>query len=155
MIEALAQAEMHGRQPAAADLLAQYIQNNEADDLDTGWLAGFNWGKASNPKTWEFGYAYGVIEKDAQFGQFVDSDFGGGVTDVDGSVIKFGYAPAKNWVLNGTYFMNNRFIDAPGATEQQLRPLPDRPELEVLTRRCHETVTVHCHKVAEDSKELR
>jgi hypothetical protein len=116
MLEALAQAELAiAGQPL--QVWAQYIRNNEADDLDTGWLAGFNWGKASNPLSWEFGYAYGVIEKDAQFGQFVDSDFGGGVTDVDGSIFKIGFAPAKNWVLNGTYFMNDRFIDAPGATE--------------------------------------
>jgi putative porin len=117
MLEALAQAEFNvANQPL--QIWAQYIRNDEADDLDTGWLAGFNWGKAANPKTWEFGYAYGVIEKDAQFGQFVDSDFGGGVTDVDGSIFKIGFAPAKNWVLNGTYFMNNRFIDAPGAIER-------------------------------------
>lgn len=117
MVEALAQAEMTiANQPL--QLWAQFIQNNEADDLDTGWLAGFNWGKASNPRSWEFGYAYGAIEKDAQFGQFVDSDFGGGVTDVDGSIFKLGYAPAKNWVLNGTYFLNDRFVDAPGATER-------------------------------------
>jgi hypothetical protein len=117
MVEALAQAEMTiANQPL--QVWAQYFRNNEADDLDTGWLAGFNWGKASNPMSWEFGYAYGVIEKDAQFGQFVDSDFGGGVTDVDGSIFKLGFAPAKNWVLNGTYFMNSRFIDAPGATER-------------------------------------
>jgi hypothetical protein len=117
MIEALAQAEFSlADQPV--QVFAQYIQNQEADDLDTGWHAGFNFGKASNPNTWEFGYLYGVMEKDAQFGQFVDSDFGGGVTDADGSVFKVGYAPAKNWVLNGTYFMNNRFVDAPGATEQ-------------------------------------
>jgi hypothetical protein len=117
MVEALAQAEMTvANQPL--QVFAQFIQNTEADDLDTGWMAGFNWGKAGNPQTFEFGYAYGVIEKDAQFGQFVDSDFGGGVTDVDGSVFKIGYAPAKNWVLNGTYFMNNRFVDAPGAEEQ-------------------------------------
>jgi cell division protein FtsB len=116
MIEAVAQAEFTiANQPL--QVFAQYIQNDEADDLDTGWLAGFNWGKASNPLSWEFGYAYGVIEKDAQFGQFVDSDFAGGVTDADGSVFKIGFAPAKNWVLNGTYFMNARFIDAPGATE--------------------------------------
>jgi regulator of replication initiation timing len=117
MIEALAQAEFNiASQPL--QIWAQYIQNNEADDLDTGWLAGFNWGKASNPMSWEFGYAYGVIEKDSTFGQFVDSDYGGGVTDVDGSIFKIGFAPAKNWVLNGTYFMNNRFIDAPGAIER-------------------------------------
>ena len=111
MVEALAQAEFAvGGQPL--QLWAQYIRNDEADDLDTGWLAGFNWGRAANPMTWEFGYAYGVVEKDAQFGQFVDSDFGGGVTDVDGSIFKIGYAPAKNWLLNGTYFMNKRFVDA-------------------------------------------
>lgn len=117
MIEALAQAEMTvASQPL--QLWGQYIRNNEADDLDTGWLAGFNWGKAANPMSWEFGYAYGAVGKDAQFGQFVDSDFGGGVTDVDGSIFKIGFAPAKNWVLNGTYFMNDRFVDAPGAIER-------------------------------------
>lgn len=117
ILEAQLQAEMQvAGQPL--QLFAQYFQNGEADDLDTGYFAGFNWGKASNPQTWEFGYAYGMVEKDAQFGQFIDSDFGGGVTDVDGSIFKVGYAPAKNWVLNGTYFMNNRFIDAPGATER-------------------------------------
>ncbi len=117
MIEALAQADFTlGNQPVT--LFAQYIQNQEAEDLDTGYAAGFTFGKASNPKSWEFGYAYQVTEKDAQFGQFVDSDFGGGVTDVDGSVVKFGFAPAKNWVVNGAYFLNNRFVDAPGATER-------------------------------------
>ncbi len=111
MIEALGQAEFTvANQPL--QVWAQYIRNNEAEDLDTGWLAGFNWGKAVNPQTFEFGYAYGKIEKDAQFGQSVDSDFGGGVTDVDGSIFKIGYAPAKNWLLNGTYFMNKRFVDA-------------------------------------------
>lgn len=117
MVEALAQAEFNlGNQPVQVFL--QAIQNQEVDDLDTGWAAGFTYGKAANPRTWDFGYAYGVMEKDAQFGQFFDSDFGGGVTDVDGSVFRFGYAPAKNWLLNGTYYMNNRFIDAPGATER-------------------------------------
>ncbi len=116
MIEAIAQAEFTlGNRPLA--IFAQYIQNQEADDLDTGYSAGFTFGKASDPRSFEFGYAYQVTEKDAQFGQFVDSDFGGGVTDVDGSVVRIGYAPAKNWILNGTYFLNNRFVDAPGATE--------------------------------------
>ena len=139
MVEALAQAEMTiANQPL--QLWAQFIQNNEADDLDTGWLAGFNWGKASNPRSWEFGYAYGAIEKDAQFGQFVDSDFGGGVTDVDGSIFKLGYAPAKNWVLNGTYFMNDRFVDAPGATERSstaTRSTSTGSSEAALSRNCH------------------
>lgn len=117
MIDVIAQAEM-----TLADrplvLFAEYVQNREADDLDSGYELGFNFGKAADPHTWELGYAYHVTEKDAQFGQFVDSDFGGGITDVDGGVFRFGYAPAKNWVLNGTWFLNNRFVDATGATEQ-------------------------------------
>jgi hypothetical protein len=50
----------------------------------------------------------------------VDSDFGGGVTDVEGGIFKVGFAPAKNWVLNGTYFMNDRFVDVPSSAGQEL-----------------------------------
>lgn len=117
VIEGLVQADMAvGAMPLT--LFAHFMQNQEAEDLDTAYNAGFTLGKASNPGSWEFGYFYQSVEKDAQFGQFVDSDFGGGVTDSEGSVIRIGYAPAKNWVLNGTYFLNDRFVDAPGATEQ-------------------------------------
>ena len=119
VLDAILQAEFTvAEQPLA--IFAQHLQNNEADDLDTGWVAGFNWGKASNPMSWEFGYLYAVSEKDAQFGQFVDSDFGGGITDTDGSLFRIGFAPAKNWVLNGTYFMNGRFVDVPGSAGQDL-----------------------------------
>ena len=120
MIQALVQAEMKvGSQPLT--LFADYIQNQEADDLDKGYALGVTLGKASNPGTWEVGYVWQKTEKDAQFGQFVDSDFGGGVTDVDGSVFKVGYAVAKNWALNGTYFLNKRFVDATGATERDYK----------------------------------
>jgi Putative porin len=108
--EALAQLDFSlGSLPLS--VFANYAQNTEADALDTAQAAGFTLGRASNPGTWEFGYIYQVTEKDALFGQFVDSDFGGGITDVDGSVFKIGFAPARNWVLNGTYFMNARFND--------------------------------------------
>ncbi len=117
IVEGLVQADMTvGKYPLV--LFAHYMQNQEAEDLDTAYNVGFALGKAGNPKSWEFGYLYQVVEKDSQFGQFTDSDFGGGVTDTEGSVIRFGYAPAKGWIVNGTYFLNQRFIDAPGATER-------------------------------------
>lgn len=91
---------------------ADFAQNQAVDDLDTAWAAGVLLGKASNYKTWEFGVAYETLEKNALFGQFIDSDFGGGVTDVKGYTLRAGYAPVKNWTLNATYFLNDRNIDA-------------------------------------------
>jgi hypothetical protein len=89
--------------------------------LDTAVAFGFTLNKASAPKSWEVGYVYQKTEKDAVFGQFVDSDFGGGVTDTKGSVIKAAWVPAANWTINGTYIINTRFNDAPtGATTTDL-----------------------------------
>lgn len=73
---------------------------------DTAFTMGTMVGKASNPGTWEFGLAYQLIEKDAMFAQHIDSDFAGGYSDADGWVIRSGYAPSKNFVLNATYYKN-------------------------------------------------
>ncbi len=110
VIEALVQADLKvGSLPLV--LFANVAQNQEAETLDQAWAGGFTLGRASAPHSWEFGAVYQKTEKDALFGQFVDSDFGGGLTDVEGSVLRVGYAPAQNWVINGTYFLNDRFID--------------------------------------------
>lgn len=86
---------------------ANYSQNM-ADDVeyDTAYAVGATLGKASNAGTWEAGLFYQSIDKDALFGQWIDSDFGDGRTDSDGWVLKAGYAPVKNFTINGTYFMN-------------------------------------------------
>lgn len=92
-----------------------YAQNQDPDDMNTAWTAGVLFGKAGNYRTWEAGFAYEVLEKDAIFGQIVDSDFNDGVTDGEGWVLRAGYAPQKNWTLNATYFMNERNMDVPNA----------------------------------------
>ncbi len=86
---------------------ANYAQNL-ADDVeyDTAYAVGAMVGKASNAKTWEAGLFYQAIDKDALFGQWVDSDFGNGNTDSEGWVLKGGYAPVKNFTVNATYFLN-------------------------------------------------
>ena len=110
--EALAQADFRlGSLPLS--VFANAAQNTEADEFDTAIAGGVTLGRASAPGSWEIGYVYQDVEKDALFGQFVDSDFGGGVTDTKGSVFRFGWAPATNWVINGTYFLNDRFNDFP------------------------------------------
>jgi hypothetical protein len=94
---------------------ADAAQNQDADDLDTAWSAGVLFGKASNYRTWEFGAAYQVIEKDALFAQLIDSDFGGGTSDSEGWVLRTAYTPVRNWTLNATYFLNKRNVDVASA----------------------------------------
>jgi len=91
---------------------ADYAQNMASGvEYDTAYGVGVTLGKASNAKTWEAGLLYQSIDKDALFGQFIDSDFGNGTTDSEGWVIKGGYAWVKNVTFNGTYFINTRNKD--------------------------------------------
>lgn len=98
---------------------ADAAQNQDASDLDTAWSAGLMLGKASNYRTWEVGALYQVIEKDALFAQLIDSDFAGGVSDSEGWVVRGAYAPVKNWVLNATYFLNQRNRDVAASSGQR------------------------------------
>jgi hypothetical protein len=120
LIEALLQADFNaGKYPIS--VFVDYMKNDGVlstvtDKQDTAYSAGILFNKAGGPKTWEIGYVYQKAEKDAQFGGFHDSDFGGGVTDTEGSVIKLAYVPLAGWTLNGTYIINNRFVDPLDAT---------------------------------------
>jgi len=89
-------------------LFVDYVQNQDADDYDTGYTAGAKLGKASDPGTWQVGYEYRDLEADAALGILVNSDFGGGGTDAEGHILSGGYAPAKRWNLKATYFINER-----------------------------------------------
>jgi opacity protein-like surface antigen len=89
-----------------------------ANDQDTAYSAGFLLGRASNAKTWEFGAMYQKVEKDALFAQLIDSDFAGGFADNDGFVVRAGYAPVRNWVLNATYFVNQRNVERANSVGQ-------------------------------------
>lgn len=73
---------------------------------DTAYALGAYLGQAREPGSWQLGAMYQSLDKDALFGQLVDSDFGGGVTDSQGWVLRGGYAPTRNIVLNATWFIN-------------------------------------------------
>jgi len=102
-------------------LFVDYAQNTAAEinpvageKLDTAMSTGVSYGAATAVKgTWELGVTYQQIEKDALFGQFVDSDFGDGNTDSDGYVLRGGYTVARNWTVNATLFLNNLSNDVP------------------------------------------
>ncbi len=98
-----------------------YAQNLEAeinpvanDKLDTAYAGGVLFNAATAVKgSWEFGLLYQQVEKDALFGQLLDSDFGDGNTDTKGFVIRGAYTVARNWTLNGTLFLNELSNDVP------------------------------------------
>jgi hypothetical protein len=84
------------------------------DELDTAYAVGAQFGAASAVKgTWELGLLYQQVEKDALFGQLLDSDFGDGNTDTKGFVVRGGYTLARNWTLNATLFLNELANDVP------------------------------------------
>jgi hypothetical protein len=84
------------------------------EKLDTAYAAGVSYGSASATRgTWELGLVYQQIEKDALFGQLVDSDFGDGNTDSSGFVLRGGWTPARNWTVNATLFLNDLANDVP------------------------------------------
>lgn len=89
-----------GKLPFA--LFANYAQNTEVSDKDSGYAFGFKIGKAKSPHTWQASWAYQDIEPDAVIGTFNDSDFGGGGTDAKGHLIKGKYILAQRWILGGT-----------------------------------------------------
>jgi TolA-binding protein len=92
---------------------ADWAQNTASNvKYDNAWAVGTSIGKASDAKTWEASVMYESMGKDALFAQFIDSDFAGGVSDANGWVLKVGYAPTKNVVVNATYFLNNTNVDA-------------------------------------------
>ncbi|MEZ5561139.1 MAG: putative porin [Pseudomonadales bacterium] len=94
-------------------LFAQYGVNLDANDDDTAFALGATLGKASGPGTWEVGYAYQDVEKDALFAQIVDSDFAGGQTDARGHIISGTYALTSKVGLSLTFFANELDVSVP------------------------------------------
>ena len=89
-------------------LWADYLNNEAADDLNTGYALGVRLGKASDPGSWEVGLLYQDVEADAQWGGFIDSDFAGGATQGKGLQFKGAWVPVKNTSINLTLFDNTR-----------------------------------------------
>lgn len=83
------------------------VQNQDADDYDTGWTAGLTLGKASDRGLWAVGYEYRDLEADAVLGLLSDSDFAGGGTDGKGHRLTAGYGINKQWSLGLTWFVDN------------------------------------------------
>ena len=97
-------------------LFADYALNTAvAGDrpLDTAYSLGFTYGRVSSsvPSSWEVGLMYQKVEKDALFGQWVDSDFAAGATDGAGYALRGAYQINANVRLAWNYMINELQTD--------------------------------------------
>jgi Putative porin len=88
-----------------------YVENDDANDLNTGYLAGIKLGKAKDKGSWQLQYQYEDLEADATLGLVTDSDFMGGGTDGEGNKFSAKYAISNYWTIGATYFDGNRGVD--------------------------------------------
>jgi hypothetical protein len=101
-------------------LFVQELSNMDADELDQGHLYGVALGKAKNLRTWEVGYSYVELEKDATLGMLTDSDRWGGGTDGQGHRVYAKYQLLKNLQLAATYLVGEKKIsDADKTTDYE------------------------------------
>ena len=90
-----------------------WAENTKAAKFNKAIAYGVTLGKASLPNSWEVGVVSQKVEKDALFGQWIDSDYAAGNTDGDGYTLRGAYQLAKNWKLNVAYHMNETNNDVP------------------------------------------
>ena len=91
-------------------IFGQELSNTDASKLDQGHMYGVSLGKAKNPGTFEVGYSYVELQKDATIGMWTDSDRWGGGTDGKGSKVYAKYQLMKNLQLGATYFTDDKGI---------------------------------------------
>jgi hypothetical protein len=96
-------------------VFANYAINTKVDVNDKAAAAGLTLNKASLPKSWEVGYVYQKIQKDSLYGQWIDSDFASGSTDMQGHAFRGAYQLNKNLRFNATYMVNETNLFSPAS----------------------------------------
>jgi hypothetical protein len=91
---------------AGASLFGSWAQNLEADDEDTAFSFGVNYGNVKDPGSWSVGALYQDVEKDALYGGMIDGTFAGGRTAHDGYVLSGAYGFSRNWSGSLLWFIN-------------------------------------------------
>jgi hypothetical protein len=92
-------------------LYGDYVENDDADDLDTGYVVGVKLGRAKTAGSWQMRYQYAELEADATLGVVTDSNFMGGGTDGEGHRLSGRYMLNDAWYLGATYFDGNSGVN--------------------------------------------
>lgn len=107
-------------------IFGQELSNTDASTLDQGHLYGVSLGKAKRVGTFECGYSYTELQKDATVGMWTDSDRWGGGTDGKGHKVYAKYQVMKNLQLGASYFKDDKGIASGKPTDY------DRMQLDLV-----------------------
>lgn len=89
-----------------ASLFFETIENRETQDANRGVWTGFSLGQ----KAWDTSLTYSRVESDATFAMFTNSDFGNGVTDLEGYIFTARWKFASAMALRLTQFVGDTDI---------------------------------------------
>lgn len=103
------------------NIYMQELRNNDASKFNKGHMYGITLGKAKNPQTWELGYSYAELEKDATVGMFTDANRWDGGTDGKGHKLYAKYQFQKNLQTGITYFFDDKHISDSSKTKDYNR----------------------------------
>lgn len=87
-------------------LFGNVAMNLAAEDGRVAWLAGFSLGDPGKPKGWRARYTWRKVGRDAVFGTFSDSDFGGGGTGTWGHLVEGSFTLNDNLSFGLTLFLS-------------------------------------------------
>ncbi len=95
------------------EVYGAWAVNTDADQDDTGYIAGVSVGRLSKPGSVQVGYNYRRLEKDVFPGAFTDSDSFGGGTDAQGHRFSIAVQLTKAAQASVTYFLDEKHLDDP------------------------------------------
>jgi hypothetical protein len=113
---------------------AEYLHNPAAPDGNDGYSVKLTFGKSGKRRLWEFSYEWRVLEADAIYEEFPESDFNaftqtpatvGGTgrfvngTNIRGHVFKLGYSPFDSFTFFVTYWMTENIRENPPGSESE------------------------------------
>jgi hypothetical protein len=108
--------------PFPIRVAGEVMHNPAAPTRNSGWWGGVFFGKSGKRGTWDLSYRYKFLEADAQYEEFVDSDFGAfypstagsnfalgsgyrAGTNLKGHIVRASYSPAHSLTFGVTYFL--------------------------------------------------
>ena len=104
--------------PFPVTVSGDVLHNPATSANNEGYTVGLTLGKAGKKGTWELSYRYSVLEADAWFEEFTESDYGayysvapvggsagyGAGTNVRGHIVKASYSPYDSLTLSITLY---------------------------------------------------